>query len=56
MSKNSNNLLSLNGSEEFRKYLIAKNLQPYKTNSIYSQFSAEKNYETKLSDLTPILS
>jgi hypothetical protein len=52
-NKGNKNLLSLKGSEEFRKYLVTRNLNPYKVTNGYSPYAGERYFETILSDLSP---
>ena len=47
------NLLSLKGSDEFRKHLVLRNLSPYKVTNGYSPYAGERYFETVLSDLSP---
>jgi len=46
----SENLLTLQGSEQFRKSLVTRNLSPYNVEGIYSPPNAPQNFETVLGD------
>ena len=50
------NLLSFDGSENFRKHLLSKNLTPYQVNSSFpnrAPFPENRYFETILSDYSP---
>jgi len=46
----SENLLTLQGSEQFRKSLITRNLAPYNVQGVYTPPNFPQNFETVLSD------
>ena len=48
-----NNLLTFDGSQEFRNKLLAKNLPSYKIEGVYSSSSGNKTYAYQPSDVVP---
>lgn len=46
--------LSFNNSEQFRKKLVAKNLQPYSIQGTFTSTSGQQNYPIKLQDNVPV--
>ena len=48
------NILSFNGSENFRKSLITRNLKPYKIEGSFTSYESQQNYAATLTDSSPI--
>ena len=48
------NILSFNGSENFRKSLITRNLKPYKLEGSFNSYDSQQNYPATLTDSSPI--
>ena len=48
------NLLSLEGSEQFRKKLVARNLPPYEVNGVFRSNADPQNFVSELTDAQPI--
>ena len=48
------NILSFNGSENFRKTLVSRNLKPYKVEGSFSSAESQQNYTADLTDSSPV--
>jgi len=48
------NILSFNGSENFRKTLVSRNLKPYKIEGSFSSAESQQNYTVNLTDSSPV--
>jgi hypothetical protein len=48
------NILSFNGSENFRKTLVSRNLKPYKIEGSFSSAESQQNYTADLTDSSPV--
>ena len=48
------NILSFNGSENFRKTLVSRNLKPYKVEGSFSSAEYQQNYIADLTDSSPV--